>query len=239
MQLASHHDDGNDNDRNGDKKFDSELRRQREEVNGATNAHHDVAERDRNGGTHHLLDDGGIAGHPASNFGRPVLFEKGGALTQQIAVHRKPDVGDGAFTQPGYEVEPECRRDRHNRHDHQQILKPASDTVGITARHKSAVDNQTDARRYRQCCQRRYSERKQRKHDLFGISRSMAPNHLQIAQLLGICRNFIGFFRIFGRWTLNFGRCVHGARVAGSTSCHNAGKQLAVARSVFLWCNAQ
>ncbi len=145
-------------------------------------------------------------------------------MAKQVAVHRKPNVGDGALAQPGHEVKAKSGRHRHYRYDQQQILKPARNIIWIATRCKTAVDNQPDTSRYRQRSQSSDRQRQQGKHDLLGIGNSVLPDHTQITELFGTYRSIVWFSRGNGKFTLDSYLVGHAVRLAGSGLPHNVRK---------------
>ena len=123
-----------------------QLGREDEQDDGAGDAHHDVAQRDRNGGADDLFDDGRVDRDAAGDLGRAVLLEEAGGEAQQVAVHGEADVGDDPLAEPADEIEAHRGGERHDQHQEQQILEPAGD---IAAARKAAVDDQLEGDRAR------------------------------------------------------------------------------------------
>ena len=134
-----HNDDRTDEDRR------SKLRCQREQDDDAGDPENRVAQGDRNGGAHHLLDDRGIDGDSRGDLRGAVFFEEAGRQAQQIAVHREPNVGDRSLAQPGYTIISDRRRNRENADEEQQIFEPARDVArGAGAMREAFVDDQLE-----------------------------------------------------------------------------------------------
>ena len=135
----------NDDQRNAEQHHSGELGRKREQDRGAGDTKDQVAQRDGYGGADDLLDDGGVDRHSRGNLGRAVLLEESGREAQQVAMHRKADVGDSALAKPRDEVEADRGGERHDSDQEQQIFKPAGDVAGGTGTGGEAfVDDQLE-----------------------------------------------------------------------------------------------
>ena len=113
-----------------------------------------LRKRDRHGGADDLLDDRGVDGDPAGDFGRAVLLEEAGREAQQVAVNREADVGDGPLAQPRDEIKAHRGRQRHHRDQQQEVFEPAGEAAGrAVVGGEALVDDQLegigDARRGR------------------------------------------------------------------------------------------
>ena len=110
-----------------------ERRGEEEQDDRAGGAHHDVAQRDRDGGADDLLDDGGVGGDPAGDFGRAIFLEEAGGEAQQIAVHREADVGDDPLADPADEIEADRGGDAPSR-------PPAAADIRTSGRYRRAPE---------------------------------------------------------------------------------------------------
>ena len=110
-----------------------------------------LRKRDRDGGPDDLLDDRRVDRDPRGDLRRPILLEEAGRQPQQVAVHRKPDVGDGPLAEPGDEIDsgprsrPPGRRRAASRYSNQR-----RDVAGVArARREAFVDDQLESLRER------------------------------------------------------------------------------------------
>ena len=159
-----------------------EPRHQPEQIGRPADRHEKITKRNRYGCAHHLLDQRRIAGHPAGDFFRAVLFIETRRQSQQIFLHTQPNVGDNAFTQPAHEIEPHGRANGQNAHDHEKILKPARDVARVGTIGEAAIDHQLEACRNGERRGGGNAQSNQSQRDVAGIIGAGTINHPQGAK---------------------------------------------------------
>ena len=176
-QAASEDGDGDGDRRDDQEQAQRQAGDQREEVDRAAHRDEEIAQRDRNGGAHDLLDQRGIAGHAARNFLGAVLFVEARCQAQEVGLYPHAHVGDHAFAQPADEIEPRGRAHGEHADDQQQVLEPAADITAVAG--KAAVDHQLEACRNGQRGGRRHDQRHQRHRHVAGIFARFLEHHAQ------------------------------------------------------------
>ena len=132
-QAAAEQGDRHDHEGDAEQHHARQLGGEEEQDHGAGQAHHEVAQRDRQGGADDLFDDRGVDRQPAGDLGRAILLEEAGREAQQVAVHREANVGDDPLAEPRDEVEARRGGERHDDDQRQQDVEPAGDIAGIAA----------------------------------------------------------------------------------------------------------
>ena len=154
-----------------------------EQEGGAPHRHDRVAQRDRHGGSHHLLDQRGIRRHARGDFAGAVFLEEAGSQPQQIGLNGKADVGHNPFAQPRHRIEPHRRADSQNHHDANQTAEPVIDHRRVAATGKPLIDDHAKAGGNGQCGRSGDHQRHAGGNHPRGIGHRRAPDHPQRPEL--------------------------------------------------------
>ncbi len=181
LQAAAEQHDRQDDDGDAEQDAAGETRREREEIDDAADAHHHVAQRDRDRGADHLLDHRRVRRHARGDFGGAVFLEEAGSEAEQIALYRLADVGDGAFAEPADEIEAQRRGEREGDHDQIEEAEMRGDVAA--AGDEAAVDHFLELPGDGERRERRDAERDRGDQQLQRIAAGVAPDHAEAAEL--------------------------------------------------------
>jgi hypothetical protein len=172
-------DDRGDHQRNADEQAQGERGGEEQQQPDAADRGERIAQRHRDRGAHQVLDDRGVARHPAGDFLGAVDLVEAGREAQQVFLHLEADIGHHPLAQPADEVEAQRRADAEDHHDHQQIFKGAADLGRAGRLVEGAVDDDLEAIGNGEGCRRGDDEGGERQRDLARVGERGGKHHPQ------------------------------------------------------------